>query len=691
MRNHLRCIVRQRSFLGLAFLLTGLLSAPDSGAADGASRLLCVPWQGDPTLYHPTYPGREICLKAVWRDAPPGEFTYFWDFGNGAASPPCLVQEGQSAFEVRYVYNEPIGKTIRARLILMKDMEEIACDEYRIMSCDDSRHVRADIAVDDGLWYLFKLIDWTAQFPYPAFSSDLAISYTAGALEAFLAAGHGLNGDSDEDPYVEAANFYLRRLIENSEDVFHLDERQSHGYPEDYNDDGVPEGDGRGFQVSGEMQLLYAQAICLVALASTWAPDFVPVSSDRNLGTLVQDMVDFCVWAQSDTCGGWRYRPNFGDCDNSVSPLVALGVLTAEKAMEARVPPWARAYTRDDWIPHTQSADGGFGYMSDSEDLNMTKAGGGLILLAWSRYPSTDPRVDRVKDFIAKQWSSQTWGDLYAMYRVMKGAAATDPPIRLFGTNDWYKDYATWLVENQEPDGRWSDRSTWEFRMGDYLPTAWSCVILKSKTPHRPTARLEVPPGPIMRSEPVALDGTLSIANPLAPDGTTIAKYIFDFGDGFPQYIETPSDAPDGIFDGKTTHVYGIDPALQGAARSSYRVALVVVDSQDPQLLSQPAEQEIEISDPTPISFIRGDANADGFLDLADAVSTFFHLFQVDENTGCRKNEDTNDDGEVDISDPVFTLTFLFLGGVPVPQPSPECGTDPTLDDLPCANYPPCP
>ena len=52
----------------------------------------------------------------------------------------------------------------------------------------------------------------------------------------------------------------------------------------------------------------------------------------------------------------------------------------------------------------------------------------------------------------------------------------------------------------------------------------------------------------------------------------------------------------------------------------------------------------------------------------------------------CPDARDTNDDARIDLSDAVFLLTFLFLGGLPIPDPGPNvCGPDPTPDGLgPC-------
>lgn len=83
------------------------------------------------------------------------------------------------------------------------------------------------------------------------------------------------------------------------------------------------------------------------------------------------------------------------------------------------------------------------------------------------------------------------------------------------------------------------------------------------------------------------------------------------------------------------------------------------------------------------VSFIRGDANGNGFIDIGDAVSMLNHLF-AGQATDCEDAVDANDDGQIDISDAVYTLQFQFARGPELPPPYPDKGADPTPDDLDC-------
>ncbi len=82
-----------------------------------------------------------------------------------------------------------------------------------------------------------------------------------------------------------------------------------------------------------------------------------------------------------------------------------------------------------------------------------------------------------------------------------------------------------------------------------------------------------------------------------------------------------------------------------------------------------------------PALFLRGDSNADGRVDISDAVRTLGWLFLGAEEPGCLSAAELNGEKPVDLSDPVYLLSHLFLGGPPPPAPFPECGPlDPSAD-----------
>lgn len=83
--------------------------------------------------------------------------------------------------------------------------------------------------------------------------------------------------------------------------------------------------------------------------------------------------------------------------------------------------------------------------------------------------------------------------------------------------------------------------------------------------------------------------------------------------------------------------------------------------------------------------FRRGDANGDGKHDLADAISILAYLFVDGDAPQCMDAVDANDSGNIDLADAVRVLEYLFSDAEDLPPPFPDCGMDPTADDLDCA------
>lgn len=88
--------------------------------------------------------------------------------------------------------------------------------------------------------------------------------------------------------------------------------------------------------------------------------------------------------------------------------------------------------------------------------------------------------------------------------------------------------------------------------------------------------------------------------------------------------------------------------------------------------------------------FIRGDANGDGAVNIADAIGTLNSLF--DPGTPplpCDDAADANDDGDKNIADAISILGFLFTGAGDLPAPFPTAGFDPTpTDPFTCGDEP---
>lgn len=98
-----------------------------------------------------------------------------------------------------------------------------------------------------------------------------------------------------------------------------------------------------------------------------------------------------------------------------------------------------------------------------------------------------------------------------------------------------------------------------------------------------------------------------------------------------------------------------------------------------------------------PGAFIRGDANADGSTNIADAIYILGVLFPgggTPPVPPCDDSTDANDDGGRNIADAIALLGVLFPSTSPpptLPAPTGACGPDPTADPFDCLSFPPCP
>ena len=69
--------------------------------------------------------------------------------------------------------------------------------------------------------------------------------------------------------------------------------------------------------------------------------------------------------------------------------------------------------------------------------------------------------------------------------------------------------------------------------------------------------------------------------------------------------------------------------------------------------------------------FRRGDANADGSVDIADGVWTLVFLFAGGNEPPCMDAADTDDSGDVQLTDATVTFNYAFRRGAPPALPGP--------------------
>jgi len=170
----------------------------------------------------------------------------------------------------------------------------------------------------------------------------------------------------------------------------------------------------------------------------------------------------------------------------------------------------------------------------------------------------------------------------------------------------------------------------------------------------------------------VVLSFTLPITLEPAGSATVLALELT----GAPVDADTPAV-------GNVAFVNG----MQGSGQPVQNVA--TIEGGTSEFVCMQAAQVVirPVVDPT---FLRGDANGDAKVDIADPIWIVNELFRGGPASGCQKAADANDDGTVDVTDVTSLVSYQFMGGDAPALPFPDCGTDPTEDELECVDQAGC-
>jgi len=437
-------------------------------------------------------PGMNV---AAWYIQPDGNWVgaigsalvYTWTFGDGTDAEIGNVTDARY-INATHTYYAP--GTYTAALTVNgggdTDSDQVAIMVRDRSAVTDTLPIDVNIAIERGLRWLYLNQDeetgaWT---PW-----GNPVAKTSEAVLAFEVQDHFPENDPDSDIYAETVQRGLDYLLAGARTVGI--ESQLAGDP-DANENGV------GVAVCGHGGM-YEAAMFTSALAGSWAPNHVVVSgplSGWTYAEVMQDAVDFLAYAQTDAGdqrGGWRYSPNAHNSDNSVSQWPVLGFLGAKLWEEDVTVPAFVADELEHWVEFIQSDDGGSGYGGPGLS-NVARTGALLIEMEYVGDAAETPRVQRAIEFLGSHWydepgeppgsagSGGNKGNLYAMYAVKKGFQVlnvdTVPVAGHPEGLDWYRDYATWLIGEQTPEGNW-ERNDVGDNHDDYLTTAWAILILE--------------------------------------------------------------------------------------------------------------------------------------------------------------------------------------------------------------------
>lgn len=408
-------------------------------------------------------------------------------FGDGQQSPTLTVS---SAAAARYIGTSHAYSTASVYEVsaFVRDNSGFAVTQAFLVACRESNDFDARVlhAVEDGLiWLYTNAISHSNGYYWTHDShSDYVASANGMALTAFSAFGH--DASQRYVVYSEVIQKGLDYLLTTCLGTSPISTNRCR-YNPDSNTNGL--GISIANVTNNEMYEIGSVMTALVGVGSpaASAPASAPSNiCNRSYLNVVQDMVDYCGWAQKDDGdgrGGWRYWANHpASSDNSVSWWPAVGLHHAQRWEGITIP----IGLRDElalWIAYSQNANGSFGYEHSSDNINAARTSYGLAQLAFLNRPFTNVEVQAALGYLNTSSIPGT-SDLYAMHAFGAACDMFDPPIEMIGTQSWRYACASQLLPAQQADGCWS--GNWSGgSIGRVFGTASAISILAETAPRR--------------------------------------------------------------------------------------------------------------------------------------------------------------------------------------------------------------
>ena len=472
-----------------------------------------VPWvPTDPLVPHDTYPGKSVRLKGT-SDLFGAGITYEWDFGDGSPLATGAVGTLLASYgiEASHVYAGVPGTLWTAKLTVKNSgTAEQTTRNYLVIMRVKSLGVEANIAIDEGLWYLHKNMVRTTISGSPVgywdFSSQAGSgqpSNDAANVTAFEVNGHRENGAAT-NPYTETVARGMHRLFTYLV-TFTIPNNVVNGSG-NFNPDTNGNGYGIGVNAGNPM---YQGGQVMDAIVATGTPDAVTSTGNVGAGadpgifgrtykSILQDMLDYYVHCQSDggSGGSWDYGCNQSQ-DNSAAQWGAIGLIPAEREWGLTIPPVVKTWSLV-WLTNSQNATGAFGYRSSSPlwgPFAVTPSG--MVQLAMDGKGRGDTRWDKAETLLRENFNNAAADSgsnikhyYYGMFSFTKSMLLHDsngdgiaepitllrslnPPTAGNGPIDWYSadpaapdannpiGVARKLINDQNAGGYWTQHSTW--------------------------------------------------------------------------------------------------------------------------------------------------------------------------------------------------------------------------------------
>ncbi|MFZ5758238.1 MAG: hypothetical protein ACOY32_01245 [Thermodesulfobacteriota bacterium] len=448
-----------------------------------------------PALQSPTLAGASGArLKGVIDTTNTDTVWYRWDFGDGSMSDVTALS-GKTRYNVaaNHAYSGTPGAPFTARLLVDgvdNSMTHAIADSYLVKLEADTLDARINVAIDEGLWWLYQQgnnLGGYASYPRTYDGSPymtwLQTSYvytlvtpTASAVHAFGINGHKMKGNVNEDPYVEAVQQGMNYLVKGynlypTYPALRASAISSvnHGGVIDNPEAGQAAPNGYGIEVYdwGGSHIPYQSGQIMDAIiASGVSPtdltgrDFTRTDATvvRNwtYGELLQDMADMHAWGQSDStgcnggvCGSWWYGWNYGfPGDNSASQWGAIGMLPAQQPpWNVVVPAWVKNYNAN-WLAYSMGCSGPSAAVTSCSNnfFSYNGVGGcagdncqqtttsGMVQMIFDGQTTADLKWGRAQKKIADEWRSflhdgSNWGGYrtYGWYSFAKAMRLSLP------------------------------------------------------------------------------------------------------------------------------------------------------------------------------------------------------------------------------------------------------------------------
>ena len=567
-----------------------------------------VPWvANNPLIAHDAYSGKAITLKGT-ADVQGATITYRWSFDDGSPDATGTVSN-MWAIEAVHTYTGAVGDIFAATLTVTNTATaESGSATYLIKMQARSLEVEANIAIDEGLWYLHKNFTRYSSGgkDYGSWMSGCGGGVCAGYIAtqaanatAFVVNGHREDGLAS-NPYTDTVQRAMRHFFLSVSPVavgtksYTLGSYNPGFAPVTINSDCTncpvatppdPSKNGKYLYIGNDT---YQMGMALTLMAATGTPTRTADAggadvNGRTYRAILQDMVDWFVWAQNHNgdwwgFGGWHYGAQYGSCDNSTSQWGGIALLGAEgfgKGMYdglygyvldpgIQIPAVVRA-ANPYWLKNSfqqfgsGNVYGAFGYTGSYYPWGYWgTTPSGLVQLALSNMGrgGADQMWEKTEAFTRANFGN-TGGAYYAvkdyyyglyafvkamLLHVNEGTGLKDPITNLGGDFDWYAAETTkgaftdgvarTLVGDQSassghPPDHWNGH--YYDNRQDSFETSWAIQMLNRTITESgaPVAVARAIPNPAVAGGLVTLDGSASFHQ----DPTkALVKWEWDIG-----------------------------------------------------------------------------------------------------------------------------------------------------------------